>query len=391
MRFALSAEQQEFGAAVHGLLADADVPAAARAWAAGDHEPGLAIWRSLAKAGVTALAVPESLGGLGAHPVDLVVACEELGHHPLPGPVAESVAAVPALLTALAVRAGPRTADAQTAADANPQDAGPGDWLAELAAGELVATLAWPPRLPYALDADVAGLVLLVGDGQHPAGDGAAMHGAAGQHPAVPGSPGSMAGPVWRATPGARLESVDQARRLFDVRPDTPLTGGLAAEPGAALAAEISRAVSYGTLASAAQLLGAGRGLLEASIGHARTREQFGRPIGAFQAVKHALADVLIGLEFARPLLYAAAIALGADAPTTARDISAARVACADAAQLAARTALQVHGAIGYTQECDISLWLAKVRALAATWGSQAEHRAVVLAALTAAETGAWS
>src|ERR1022692_4656961 len=111
MRFALSAEKRDLGAAVHDLLADADVPAASRAWAAADHAPGLAIWRSLAGAGVTALAVPESFGGLGAHPVDLVVACEELGHHPLPGPVAESIAAVPQLLAALAEVAGPQPGD----------------------------------------------------------------------------------------------------------------------------------------------------------------------------------------------------------------------------------------------------------------------------------------
>ncbi|HUZ52568.1 MAG TPA: acyl-CoA dehydrogenase family protein [Streptosporangiaceae bacterium] len=275
---------------------------------------------------------------LGAHPVDLVVACEELGHHPLPGPVAESVAAVPQLLAALLTGARAR------------------DWLAALASGDLIATLARPPLLPCALDADAAGLALL-----------------------------ADAGSVWSALPGARLESADRARRLFAVTPDQALATG----PDAVTA--VSRAIDHGTLASAALLLGAGRGLLEASTRHARTREQFGRPVGAFQAVKHALADVLIGLEFARPMLYAAAIALGGNAPTTARDISAARVACADAARRAARAALQVHGAIGYTLECDISLWLAKVRSLSSTWGSQAEHRAVVLAALVQDRAGAWS
>lgn len=371
MRFALSAEQRQFGAAVHDLLTDADVPAAARAWAAGDHGPGLAVWRSLAKAGVTALAVPQDCAGLGAHPVDLVVACEELGHHPLPGPVAESLAAVPALLTALVEPGSGESGSVRPAAGCSPADDGssepaksPGQWLAALASGELIGTLALPPQLPYALDADAAGLVLLAGAGL-------------GADPA--------AGTVRQAQPGARLESADPARRLFEVRPAWPLASGQAVAPAVALA------MSYGTLASAAQLLGAGRALLEASTSYARQREQFGRPIGAFQAVKHALADVLIGLEFARPLLYAAAIALGAGAPTVARDISAARVGCADAALRAARVALQVHGAIGYTQECDISLWLAKVRALASTWGSQAEHRAVVLAALSSERTGPWS
>ena len=118
---------------------------------------------------------------------------------------------------------------------------------------------------------------------------------------------------------------------------------------------------------------------------------QFGRPVGAFQAVQHRLADVAIGLEFARPLLYAAALGLAGCQPTAARDVSAAKVACADAAHRAARAALQVHGAIGYTQELDLGLWLAKVRALLPAWGTQAEHRALVLEALTADAESAWS
>jgi alkylation response protein AidB-like acyl-CoA dehydrogenase len=349
MRFTLSGEQRQFGAAIHELLAESDVPAAARAWADGDHQPGLAIWRALAGTGVTSLAVPEPAGGLGATPVDLVVACEELGHHPVPGPIAESVAAIPALLADLVQGEVPR-------GSAGPdREVGKwNDWLRELATGELIGTLAVPPTLPCALDADVAGLVLRAADGQ-----------------------------LWLADAGTPVRSIDPARRLFRVWPARELLDDAAAA--------IATTIQHGTLASAALLLGAGRGLLEASAAHAKTREQFGRPIGAFQAVKHDLANVLIGLEFARPLLYAAAIALGSRAPTAARDLSAARVACADAARLAARTALQVHGAIGYTRECDISLWLAKVRALSSTWGSQATHRAVVLAALTEPRTGPWS
>ena len=138
-------------------------------------------------------------------------------------------------------------------------------------------------------------------------------------------------------------------------------------------------------LACSAQLLGLGRALLELAAEHARQRVQFGQPVGAFQAVKHHLADVAIALEFARPLLLGAAISLGAGQLDAPRDVSAAKVACADAASLAARTALQVHGAIGYTAEHDLSLFLTKVRALAPAWGSQADHRARVLAAITSA------
>ena len=130
-------EREQFAGALHDLLGGADVPAAARRWAAGDLASGLALWRRLAGLGVTALAVPEKWGGLGASPLDLVVACEELGHHPLPGPVAESLAAVPVLLAALDTGVG-------------------GEWLAGLAIGDLIATLAMPPRLPFAADANLS-------------------------------------------------------------------------------------------------------------------------------------------------------------------------------------------------------------------------------------------
>jgi len=343
-----SAEQEQFGAALHELLSAADVPAAARAWAAGDRAPGRAVWRELAGLGVTGLAVPERHGGLGASPLDLVVACQELGHHAVPGPVAESLAAVPVLLAGLG-EAGAGLTDG-----AGPDPAGPdlatrcADWLAGLAAGDLLATLAAPPRLPYAVDADEAGLVLLV-----------------------------SAGSVSLARPVSRHRSVDGTRWLAEVQAGERLAGC------ARTAGPVGRAVQLGTLASAAQLLGAGRALLEASVRHASQRAQFGRPIGAFQAVKHQLANVAIGLEFAQPLLDAAAVTVAAGeggGSTARRDVSAAKVACADAAYRAARTALQVHGAIGYTEEHDLSLWLAKVRALVPAWGSQAEHRAVVVA-----------
>ncbi len=371
MKFARTDEQRQFGTALHELLADADVPAAARAWASGKHEPGLAIWRELAKAGACALMVPEGCGGLGADPVDLVVACEELGEHPVPGPLAESIAAVPALLAWLSSE----KADRQDEHEARQMAR---EWLAGLASGELIATLAMPPSLPYALDADVGGLVLLARPGNPDATSGAASK-AAGS--AASGAPDSI---VWRALPRTGFTSVDRTRRLYEVWPGQALASGPQAR------AAVCRARRFGTLASAALLLGAGRGLLAQSTAHATTRQQFGRPVGAFQAVKHALADVLIGLEFAEPLLFAAAIALNGNAPTADRDVSAARVACADAARRAARTALQVHGAIGYTQECDVSLWLAKVRALSSNWGSQAEHRAIVLAALGAEGSGPW-
>jgi alkylation response protein AidB-like acyl-CoA dehydrogenase len=339
--------RNEFAVTLHHLLAAADGPAAARSWADGDLDPGLALWGRLAGLGVTALAVPEKWGGLGASPADLVVACEELGHHALPGPVAESLAAVPTLLAALDQTDWPASPDGDDAPAADDTADRCGEWLTGLATGELIATLAMPPRLPFAADAEVAGLVLL----------------------AAPDM-------VWAGSAGARHRSVDPARSLSAV------TGHevVARSAGAAVA----RAFDLGALACCAQLLGAGRALLELSVHHATVRTQFGQPVGAFQAVKHKLADVAIGLEFARPLLDAAAAAIGDGSATAQRDVSAAKVACADAAHRAARAALQVHGAVGYTAEHDLGLWLTLVRALVPAWGSQAEHRERVMAALVA-------
>ena len=325
----MSSMSSEFAGVLHEMLDGADVPAVARRWAAGDLAPGLALWRRLAGLGVTGLAVPEKQGGLGASPLDLVAACEELGHHAMPGPVPETLAAVPVLLAGLATGSGSGE-----------------EWLSGLVHGELIATLAMPPWQPLAADTEAAGLVLLAAEGV-----------------------------VRMGRAGRPRRSVDSTRSVADVA-DGAVLGTVS---GPAL---IDRAFEYGALACAAQLLGAGRALLEASVRHVRVRTQFGRPVGAFQAVKHRLADVAIALEFARPLLGAAAAALDSGADTASRDISAAKVACGDAAYRAARVALQVHGAIGYTEEHDVSLWLTKIRALLPTWGTQSHHRARVLEAI---------
>jgi alkylation response protein AidB-like acyl-CoA dehydrogenase len=173
------------------------------------------------------------------------------------------------------------------------------------------------------------------------------------------------------AEPGAERKSVDPTRRLFDVIPGE----GIAT-------VDATTALDLGALACSAQLLGAGLRLLDDSVAYVKQRTQFGRPIGEFQAVKHLLADVRVALDFAAPLVHNAAVELDAGTPTSGRAVSAAKVAAGDAAYLASRTALQVHGAIGYTREFDLSLWILKVRALVGAWGTPAEHRARILESL---------
>jgi alkylation response protein AidB-like acyl-CoA dehydrogenase len=149
-------------------------------------------------------------------------------------------------------------------------------------------------------------------------------------------------------------------------------------ELGRGWAAAGERAGRLGAIGAAADLLGAAAAMLERTVEYARQRVQFGRPIGSQQAVKHQLADVLLALEFARPVVARAAYSYDLGLPGQVRDAAMAKVFATEAAQTAARTCLQVHGAIGYTDECDLSLWLRRVWALSVAWGDVAHHRAVV-------------
>ena len=132
-------------------------------------------------------------------------------------------------------------------------------------------------------------------------------------------------GEVRDGSAGQSHESVDPARTLFDVTAS-----------GEAQSADTAKAFEYGVLANAAQLVGAGQAMLDASVEYAKQRSQFGRTIGSYQAIKHKLADVYIAVELARPLVYGAALSLADDSDDTARDVSAALVAAADAALLSA-------------------------------------------------------
>ena len=138
----------------------------------------------------------------------------------------------------------------------------------------------------------------------------------------------------------------------------------------------VKRAYEFGALATAAQLVGAAEAMLDAAVDYAKQRSQFGRVIGSYQAIKHKLADVHIAVELARPLVYGAALSL------EPRDVSAAKAAASDAALLAARASLQTHGAIGFTQEHDLSQWLLRAQALRSAWGTPESHRRRVLEAL---------
>ncbi len=142
-------------------------------------------------------------------------------------------------------------------------------------------------------------------------------------------------------------------------------------ERGTSVSKPHADAFDLAVLACSAELLGCGERLLADSVDYVKQRKQYGRTIGSYQAIKHSLADVRIALDFARPLVLGAAL----DDDNRSRSVSAAKVATGDAAYLASRVALQVHGAIGYTAEFDLGLWINRVRALVGAWGGSAYHR----------------
>ena len=160
------------------------------------------------------------------------------------------------------------------------------------------------------------------------------------------------------------VDSIDGGRRLFTVDG--------AVEP---FAYDEALAFDRGALAAAAYLVGLSERMIDVAAEYARQREQYGRPIGVNQAVKHLLADALLKVEFAKPAVYRAAWSVAEGEPTRARDVSMAKAFASDAAYRTSRSAMQVHGAIGYTWEADLQLWMKKAWALQRAWGDATFHR----------------
>jgi alkylation response protein AidB-like acyl-CoA dehydrogenase len=331
MRFTFTDDQRLFQQTVRDFLAKECRPEDVRAEWSATGPRSRDRWNGLAQLGVAGMLVPEEHGGLGMDEVDLVLLLEETGRVAMPEPVVETAAVVARLLAAVA----PSEVQAR--------------WLPAIATGRAIAAVGLDAGGPYVAGADFADLLIL----QH----GDEIHAI---EPAT--AVGLTAQP-----------SIDGGRRVFRVAwqpsPATRLAGGVAATE--ALDAAFDRAA----VGLSAQLLGVADHMIELTAEYARQREQFGQPIGSFQAVKHLLADALLRLEFARPAVYRAAWSVARGDATRARDASMAKAYASEAALRAARVALQVHGAIGYTWEHDLHLWMKRAWALAAAWGDAAWHR----------------
>ncbi|MFZ4517137.1 MAG: acyl-CoA dehydrogenase family protein [Microthrixaceae bacterium] len=345
MRFALTGDQVDFRDAVRGLLADTCPPAAVRtAWGGrvGEETGGgggdgrvRAAWSALAEMGVLGMLVPESAGGLDMDDEDIVPMLVECGRAALPDPVTATAYVAATTLRDL----GGAVAD---------------EWLPRIAAGE-VAVAAGPlgdAPLAGALTADA----FLVGD----------------------------AGVLrWIRADEVELEpveSVDASRGLARLR-DAAAAGTVLVEgPDAAVLS--GAAADRAALGAAAELVGLSERMLEMTVAYASERRQFGVPIGSFQAVKHQLADASLAVAFAVPLVLRAANSLAHGDPDAALHVSMAKAKASAAARGAADASLQCHGAIGYTVEYDLHLFMKRAWALAAQAGGPDQHRVRVRAAL---------
>jgi alkylation response protein AidB-like acyl-CoA dehydrogenase len=296
---------------------------AAKVFAASAASPGeeLAGLRAeLAAIGLPLLAVPEDSGGVGGTEPDVVLILEAAGYADVPVPIAETVGIVAPMLARYGTARQRET------------------WLPALGGGDCLATTVC--RNGGLGSRRGAQLALAEHDGR--------------VHLLELGA-GAQPGP-------ARWGSA------------VPAAGSALADPAASVTELRTRAAWV----TAAQLNGVARRLLDLSVDYARAREQFGVPIGSFQAVKHMLADMAAGIEAARPVAWRAARALAGEDPTSALVAAAAKALAAEAGALANDNALQIHAGIGFTREHPLHRWLLYGHELETRWGSAATHLAAV-------------
>jgi alkylation response protein AidB-like acyl-CoA dehydrogenase len=311
-------------------------------------------WTALVELGWPALIVPEEDGGLGLGLVELVVVCEALGHALAPTPFLSNAAA------GLLLVAG---------ADSDQR----GEYLQPLAEGSRRGTVAlW--------DAD--GGWGLGGEAVEVEGDGAEAR-LTGRKIAVPDAGSAdflvVAGPDGRHfivdadADGVAIspsEGLDPTRKLYEVA----LQGAAGSELGGDRAA-LEHGYHAISTAIAAESVGVAQRAMEMAVDYAKERTQFGRPIGAYQAVSHACAQMLLEVEGARSVTLYAAWALNHEPASGPLAAAMAKAYASDAGWRVTASSLQVHGGIGFTWEHDLHLFLKRAKANAHAWGDPRWHR----------------
>jgi alkylation response protein AidB-like acyl-CoA dehydrogenase len=321
------------------------------------------LWRAMADQGWTGLIIPEDFGGLGLSLIDLIAVSEEMGRACLPGPFLSTLWAA-----ALIDRAGGEGQRKQ--------------YLEPIAAGDMKATVAmleedadWNPeavglraekegrefhlrgRKEFVTDAEVADLIICVARGN----DGLVLA------PVEKGAKGMKIA----ATPG-----VDATRKLYSVEFDdvvAPEADALAFNTRTQDALE--SATTMAIIALCAEMLGGMQWTLENTVEYAKTRQQFGKPIGIYQAVQHQLSDMFLMTESARSAVYYAAWAVSENDPSAKLAVSVAKAYCSDAVREVGNRGAQAHGGIGFTWEHNLQLYYKRAKASEIMFGDANYHR----------------
>lgn len=292
------------------------------------------LWDKIAEQGLMGLSIPETEGGMGMGDIDWVLLQQELGYYCLPDVVSDTAYVAVGMLAALpeghAVRA---------------------QWLGRIAAGECRVAVGHAINR-YVADAAVADALLMPCATEA----GTELHLlTSGQYSLAP------------------VKSYDTSRRLSQVSWTPSAETRIAdAQLGQCI---WDQALERGALAAAAQQLGLAQRMLDLSVDYAAQRKQFDKVIGSFQAVQHHLADIVTKIEFAKPVLYRACYALQHGEADVAVRVSHAKLQCSEASALGARNGLQVHGAMGYTWEVDLQMFMKRSWVLEAVWGDKPFHK----------------
>ncbi len=325
MDFTLSDEQLMFAETAQTLFGDTCTPDHWRKMMEHNTAFDAERWGQIVETGFTLLLLPESAGGLGLGEVDMALIAEKAGYVALPEPLVESAGVAAPMLAAI-----------------NPEH----PVLADPAAIIAIA----PAINPVVAHADVATAFLIEKDG----------HAFLAKAEDV------------KLTPA---ETIDPLRRTFKIEWDVAKAEDLGV-------ADWDLALDRASLFAAAMGLGLAQRAVDMAVAYAKDRTQFGKPIGSYQAVKHHLASAQVAIEFARPVVMAAAAGLAnRDIYSRAR-ISHAKLVALEAADTSARSAIQVHGGMGYSWEVDVHLFLKRTLALTNAWGNPYFHRNRVAARL---------
>jgi len=374
MDFAFSEEQEMLRRSARDFLAKECSSKVVRKLMESSDTYDEGLWKKVAGLGWTALGIPEEYGGVGTF-LDLVVVLEEAGRALMPGPFFATMGlAVPAIIEAGteaqkqealgAIAQGSARATLAFTEPSGRWDAGSVTLTAKPSGGgwQLDGVKQFVP------DAQAADFIVVAARTRGEGEDGISLF-------LVKGRPKGMT-----ITP---LKTLDQTRRWNEVRFD-----GIKLDAGALMGTadkawpHLKRALEWATAALCAEMVGGTQKVLETSTEYAKTRHQFGKPIGIYQAVSHKLADMLVLSESGRSATYYAAWAVDADAPDRSLAASMAKAYVSDAYRKVAGDGIQVHGGIGFTWEHDMHLYFKRAKSSEVTLGDATYHRELVAQSL---------